>query len=225
MWALPNIKRLNDEAAGVDFKARHRKQLCGRAKVECYICDKPATKGSRQEWFDIFSDEPKGVIGLCKAHEEDYGGTPEGYFFCEDCQRLFIQNYTWEMYCTQNEQGDIVCLNCKAKEYVEDGENWIPLDDAVIDDLTFKQVSKTPHLIAVSGPTPDGIEFYKNVELDSFSGGRITGYSSSESGPEGGVSELQDILRGAREDGHTEAILILDAAYQFCVSIGVYVRG
>jgi hypothetical protein len=37
------------------------------------------------------------------------------------------------------------------------------------------------------------------------------------------VQEIRDLLAQAREDGYKRAILILDAAYQFAVSIGVYV--
>jgi hypothetical protein len=37
------------------------------------------------------------------------------------------------------------------------------------------------------------------------------------------VQELRDLLAQAKEDGHERAILILDAAYRFAVSIGVYV--
>jgi hypothetical protein len=38
----------------------------------------------------------------------------------------------------------------------------------------------------------------------------------------GGLDELKDTLRTLRDEGETKAILILDAAYQFAVSIGVY---
>ena len=57
--------------------------------MQCEFCDKPATKTSRQYWYDIFSNDPKGVIGLCQEHENDYGSIPEGYFYCDACGGAF----------------------------------------------------------------------------------------------------------------------------------------
>lgn len=224
MWSLPDIKRLNDNAAAVAFKAKCKREVKGTANMPCEFCEGPAEKDSRQLWYDIFSDNPKGVLGLCKQHERDYGSVPEGYFYCEACERLFIENYTWERYSSSTEDGGIVCLNCRAKEHIENDENWIPLKDESIGLLTFDEVRRTPHLIAVSGPTPRGIKFFDNVELDSSTGGRLTSYDSSEPTPNGGVDQLKETLKKARAAGHRKAILILDAAYQFSVSIGVYVR-
>ena len=222
MWSLPDIKRMNEEAQQEAFREQLQKGLNGEEEVECMFCDKPATL--IQEYYDIFSDDPKGVVGLCEKHEEDYGPVPEGYFYCEHCNRLFVTNYTWENYHTESEDGDIVCLNCRAKEYIEDQDNWIPLNDDEIYNLDFSRIKKSPHIIAVEGPIPEGIRFYKNVELDSSTGGRITGFSSSESSPQGGVLEMQRILQQAKDAGYDEALLILDGAFQFAVSIGVYVR-
>lgn len=223
MWSLPDINRMNAEAATPAAKGLITKQLRGRAKLECCMCDKPATLRSRQEYFDIFSDLPKGVIGLCAKHEEEYGGIPEGYFYCNQCNRLFVENYTWENYFSESEDGEIICLNCKAEEYVGNPDNWLQLPEAIAD-LDFNRVRQAGHVIAVKGPIPKGLKEYGGVTLDSFSGGRVTGFSSSEGSPDGGVQELKDLLLKAHEDGHSEAILILDGAFQFCVSIGVYVR-
>ena len=236
MWSLPDINRLNKSAADAAFQAKCDKEVKGKAKLQCEFCDKPATKTSRQYWYDIFSNDPKGVIGLCQEHENDFGSIPEGYFYCDACGRLFIQNYTWENYFTEGEDGELVCLNCAAEKYVRNQDNWINLEgeedldfpgqifSPAIEELDFERVRKAPHIIAVEGPIPDGIEKFDSVTLDSFSGGRVTGFSSSESSPDGGVSEMQDILRKARDAGHSEALLILDGGFQFCVSIGVYVR-
>lgn len=236
MWSLPDIKRLNEEAASKARQAEIKKLMTGRKKMNCDFCDEVAT--SRQIWFDIFSDDAKGVLGMCEKCEDEQGYCPEGYFWCDDCQRLFINNYTWENYYHVSDDGEMVCLNCYAKRYVGDPENWISLESVTqedeggneseyvpgIEELTFEQVQKSPHIIAVGGPIPAGLKFFMGVTLDSFSGGRVTGFSSSESSPEGGVGELQDSLRSAKAAGYQEAMLILDGAYQFCVSIGVYVR-
>jgi hypothetical protein len=73
-----------------------------------------------------------------------------------------------------------------------------------------QQVQAT-HVIGVRMPIPKSIEFVDNAEFDSGNGRQISGDS------------VQDILTHAMEDGHERALLILDARYQFAVSIGVYV--
>lgn len=62
-------------------------------------------------------------------------------------------------------------------------------------------------------PVPAGIRFVNNVEYDSYDGHCING---------GGVEELQETLRQLKDEGEDRAILILDAAYQFAISIAVY---
>jgi hypothetical protein len=75
----------------------------------------------------------------------------------------------------------------------------------------------------VPADCPESLKFLGNVEFDSMSGCRIRGFSSADDTPDAGVQEIRDLLARAREDGHERAILILDAGYQFAVSIGVYV--
>lgn len=223
MWSLPDIGRLNSVAAerAPNFEHAVETGWLDGELISCHYCDKPADY--RCLWFDIFSDDPKGVVGLCEQHDRYYGSLPEGYFECEACNRLFIENYTWELYFHQD-GGGIYCLNCYAAAEVQNPDNWLSLDDATIDALTFQQVCKAKHLIAVRGPIPEGLALYKNVELDGSSGGRLTSSMSCESTPDGGVQELRDILHELKSQGVTEAMLILDAAYQFSVSIGVYTR-
>jgi hypothetical protein len=223
MWSLPDISRLNAEAAG----KRHRNKLERAAKtgkldgkrLECEQCDKKATRTAL--YFDIFSDDPKGISSACDEHED---GIEEGFFFCEDCERRFVENYTWELYYHVLPGGEQICLNCWAKRHLQEEKNWVVLTEQAIAGVTFEKVRKAPHLIAVSGRVPEGLAEFGNVELDSSNGGRLTGFSSSENTPEGGVKEIQEILQRAREEGHQEAVLICDGAYQFSVSIGVYVR-
>src|SRR5262249_23923279 len=105
----------------------------------------------------------------------------------------------------------------------ENPQNWIPLTDVDIAAVTFEQVRRAKHLIAVAQETPKRLKFIGNVEFDSMSGGRIRGFSSADDTTEAGVQEIRELLTQAREEGHTRAILMLDAAYQFAVSIGVYV--
>ncbi len=163
-------------------------------------------------WFDIFSDDPKGVLTLCEQHDGYYGSPSEGYFECESCNRVLIENYTWELYFADTDSGRL-CLPCYAQEILQDEDKWIPLTDERIDRLTFDQIRKAPHCIGVKMPVPKQIRFVNNVEFDSSTGQCISG---------GGVEELKETLRQLKEEGETRAILILDAAWQFAVSVAMY---
>lgn len=208
MWSLPDIKRLNDEAAlrAKKDKKKTVKQLL-RGK-RCEHCDEKATV--LYEYYDIFSDDPKGYIYLCEKHDGYYGSPDEGYFTCDDCNRVFVENYTWENYYHADEDG-MICLNCFFDREIDNEENWItdPLT------VTFDTVQKAKHLIPVAGKHWEKhLDFLGNVEFDSMSGKEL--YGTRESG----MGELIHIMREANKP----CILILDAAYQFSVSIGVYTR-
>jgi hypothetical protein len=219
MWSLPDISRMNAEAATQQDKfklACETGELDGE-KLECewHGHDDPSQcEGELRHylWFDIFSDDPKGIVTLCEHHDGYYGSPSEGYFECDGCNRVFAENYTWELYYAIHE-GSQLCLPCFAYEVLRDEERWIPLTDERIDALTFNHVRKAPHCIGVRMPVPKEIRFVNNVEFDSMDGHCISG---------GGLDELKETLRTLQEEGETKAILILDAAYQFAVSIGVY---
>jgi hypothetical protein len=219
MWSLPDINRMNSEASKEKAKLERAAQTgrLDRKKLKCEwkghdknnVCEGELRK---YLWYDIFSDDPKGILTLCERHDGYYGSPSEGYFECEQCNRVFIENYTWERYQAVHE-GSSLCLPCFAYEVLHDEDRWIPLTDASIDRVTFADVRKAPHCIGVEMPVPNEIRFVSNVEFDSTDGHCISG---------GGLDELKDTLRTLRNEGETRAILILDAAYQFAVSIGVY---
>ncbi len=229
MWSLPDIKRLNSEAQSNrnKFKRAVRTGTLDRKKLQCEWRDhdEPAKcSGDLHHYsvYDIFSDDPKGVLTLCEHHDGYYGSPSEGYFECIDCNRVTTENYTWELYYHDTEDGQL-CLPCYADRELAEPSNWIPLTDAVIDTLTFQDVRKAKHLIGVQMPIPKGIKFLGNTEMDGSSGGRLTAFSSCEDSPDGAVEELKETLHRAQDEGHKRAILILDAAYQFSISIGIYV--
>jgi hypothetical protein len=218
MWSLPDIIRMN--AAAVEEKSKFEQALetgiLDGEKLECeWTGHNEPCEGELRHylWYDIFSDDPKGILTLCEHHDGYYGSPSEGYFECDSCQRVFVDHYTWERYCIEDEDG-IYCLPCYAKWYLQREENWIPLTDEDIDAVDFDAVRGARHLIGVKMPVPKGIKFVNNVEFDSGTGHCISG---------GEVEELKDTLRAQRDAGKKRAILILDAAYQFAVSIGVYV--
>jgi hypothetical protein len=220
MWSLPDIKRLNAEASN-QKKALEKGARTGKLdgkKLTCEWHDHDAPSRCEGElrhylWRDIFSPDPKGIITLCEHHDGYYGSPTEGYFTCSDCGELYAENYTWELYYVNTEDGQ-VCLPCYAQRVINDEERWIQLTDANIEALSFEQVQKAPHCIGVKMPVPKEIRFVDNAEFDSMDGHSI---SSS------GVAGLRQTLLQLKAEGAPKALLILDAAYQFAVSVGVYV--
>lgn len=213
MWSLPDIKRMNADAKSAQKKYEKilRTGKDGRTKVKCESEDEQCSGEVRlTPWYDIFSDDIKGINSACEYHD-DRQGTPEGFFYCDGCNRTMVENYTWELYYVFYEDMKL-CLPCFAHEVLRDEERWIPLTDERINALTFNNVRKAPHCIGVSMPIPKEIRFVNNVEFDS------NGYSISG----GGVEGLKETLRTLKAEGETKAILIMDAGYQFAVSIGVY---
>lgn len=214
MWALPNIREMNRGAKSRGAKAQIRRALTRPETVECTECGTHKAV-SAQPYFDVFSDDPKGIVAMCERCEQDYGSTPEGYFTCEQCGRLFVENYTWERYEAYIESFGSVCLNCYRDWYLGDDEHWLALDEQTIDGLEIETVRHAPHLLAVGMDTPKNLRQIGDGALfDSYSG----------EGVNWGLARLKAELQAARKRGATRAVLILDAAYQFCGHIGVYVE-
>ena len=228
MWSLPDIARLNSRASDLKVALQNAVET-GYLNGERLTCehesDSCTDEVRRYLYYDIFSDDPKGVITLCDSHD-GYSGSPmEGYFTCAVCDRIMAENYTWELYYVNDENLGQVCLPCAAERYIADEANWIELTPEHIEAVDFQRVRQAKHVIGVRMPIPKSIEqFGSGVTLDSSSGGMVRGFSSADSTPDSAVRELRDELTAAMEDGHRRALLILDGGYQFAVSIGVYVR-
>jgi hypothetical protein len=197
---------MNSRAAMSETKRHIAKQLANPASVECDMCSEPSAEVS--EWFDIFSDDAKGVTGLCQRHYDDYGPGGESHFLCCECDRLFVNNYTWESYFV-GEDGDYKCLNCARKAYLADDDHWIASGTPI----KMAMVNASPHLIAAGQTTPSDLKFLGNAEFDSMTGKGIYGQNGM-----GQIAEAR-----AKADGKP-VVLILDAAYQFAVSVGVYIK-
>lgn len=221
MWSLPDIKHLNAEAEANSKKGKlqraARTGFLDRHKLRCEWVDHDSPSRCEGElrhylWRDIFSPDPKGIITLCEHHDGYYGSPTEGYFTCDDCGETYAENYTWELYYADTEDGR-VCLPCYAERVINDEDRWIQLTDENINALTFEQVRKAPHCIGVKMPVPKAIRFVDNAEFDSYSGQSISG---------SGVDGLRQTLQQLKAEGVPKALLILDAAYQFAVSIAVY---
>lgn len=216
MWSLPDIAVMNS-------RAKAKKPLIEKAvgdgtdpdtgkAATCEREDQNCSGRVRGEpWFDIFSDDPKGVVFLCENHSGDYDR--DEYFRCEDCERLMIDHITWERYVHDTPDGPI-CLNCYAKRVIDDPKSWVPLTKARIDMVDFSLIQKAPHIIAVSGPT-HGLQFHGNVEFYNMDGHCISG---------GGLDEIKGTLNKARKEGKRRALIVMDACYQFSCSLAVYTK-
>lgn len=225
MWSLPDIQRLNSIA---HTGRRNLLAIVERINRGAALQDEKCERRGKHRItsatpiYDIFSDDPKGLVIQCDECR-DRLGTPEGFFTCEACDRLMVENYTWELYRHDDNDGTVLCLPCYAKREIANHKNWVPLTDEDIAVVTFEIVRKAKHLIAVRMPIPNGIQFFDNVEVDSSSGGELRSTMHADSTPDAGVARFREILTRAKEEGYSRAILILDGAYQFSVSIGVYV--
>jgi hypothetical protein len=222
MWCLPNIQTLNERAVAEGPKLKKLMQKINqrlRHQETCDLCEEKAKHAD--QYFDIFSETPKGLIKRCTKHMEDRGFEGDDVFECVTCNRWMVTNYTWENYFRIVDEGR-QCLPCAAKEYIADKDNWIGLTDEDIAVVTWDVIRKAPHVLAHAMPVPDEIKFHDSVTMDSSSGGVVRGCSSADSTPHLGVAEIRGILERAKEEGYTRALLILDAAYQFAVSIGIY---
>jgi len=240
MWSLPDIKRIN---AVAEERARlKREALAGPGSEkqgdmltgefmefpelpldpddenyeECEYCEEAAEH--TLEWFDIFSDDPKGELHLCEDHYEDQLYS-DSYFECDTCNRLMIMNYTWENYYRVGD-GYIQCLKCAFKEFIEEPTNAITMDnlDEVMDDIAERRLEalgeRCPHLIAVgSDYWKEYLNFEANHEFSEWEPGGTLGTSW--------VRFSNDIRLAVRDTGIV--YLIMDAAYQWSISIGIYV--
>ena len=227
MWALPDIKRLNANAASNAKKLK--REAARKQKPQCARCECFGRKRRAEVSFlvyDIFSDDPKDVLHLCQDCVGMSGDPWEGFFTCADCARVMVENYTWERYDVQLGE-DRLCLACAAERHFSDPANWI--DPKLVQEVVLARyqssrngenvplfdpatgvlnIARCEHVLGVEQPLPDGIKFVENFEFDSLDGHQISG---------GDVLETIGLLG-------EPFCPVLDAGYQFAVSIGLYVR-
>jgi len=205
MWALPDISRLNTVA-----EKNYKNKQNIHEKNSCDYCNKKALIW--QEYYDVFSNYPKGEIALCEGHHNSSGIVCEGYFYCNNCGKLHIENYTWEDYYTIV-NGEQFCLNCALDIYLSEDSNFIHKKE--IDKISFDMIRKAPHLIPVAGTYDKKIlNFVGNVEFDNTDGHCINGDD---------INDLKEFCAQAiAKSSKKRCVLILDGAYQFAISIGIY---
>jgi hypothetical protein len=207
---------MNAQAAAKASKLRRavRRGPGKRQDCEVYGCGGKAFE--TVPWFDIFSDDPKGLIHVCTAHSPE---DVEGFFLCDECQRVMIDHITWERYQVELD-GRTLCLKCAAEEHFKDQANWI--DPTLVKDAGFSRdgaplfdretgflnLARCRHLRGVDQPLPEGVEFVDNFEVDSCDLHQISGQRP--------LSIIQQL--------DAPFCPVLDAAYQFAVSIRFYVR-
>ena len=215
MWALPDINAMNARAAANQKQFAREVRLKTSRKYPCECCGEPSVH--HLKYYEIFSDDAKGVTHLCEDHYQN-GAGDEGFFDCDCCGRRMAENYTWELYRVQ--LGDrTLCLACAAEEHFADAENWIdpravkevilePRGGPLFEPITgVLNVARCRHVLGVEQPVPDAVKFVDNFEFDSMDGHQISG---------------GDMLEAIRELS-VPFCPVLDAGYQFAVSIGLYI--
>src|ERR1017187_4157397 len=174
MWCLPNIVAMNSRAAANAKKINREAKLKQSVRHPCECCGNPSTH--HEKWFDIFSDDAKGVRHLCDGCHES-GRGEEGFFDCENCGRLMITNITWERYEIILD-GASLCLKCAAEQHFADPDNWI--DPKLVKEVVLAphnprlngknvplfnpatgilNVARCRHVLGVQQPIPQGIKF------------------------------------------------------------------
>jgi len=204
MWSLPDIRALNAKAAAEAATERPKGWEPWHDQA-CEYCAEPATHS--EEYWDVFGEDPKGYVHTCDLHYEEHGGAHEGHFWCEACGRMHVDHYTWERYRHATDEGEILCLRCWFGRVVGDDEQW--LTEARTIDLDY--LRHRPHAIAVgSDYWRDDLDFVANAEFDNMNGHQISG------------DDLTGIVAKAVKE-HGRCLVLMDAAWQFAVSFGVYV--
>lgn len=223
MWSLPDIQRLNRQRVEKLEYAVRTGVLDGKTlRCECGKNDKKCRGAlEHQLWYDVFSDDPKGIITQCEYHHCRYG-RPEGFFWCGCCHRLMIENYSWEIYVS--EDGGQLCIKCAAQDYIENEDNWIPLRDEDIVVIGLETLRRARHVIGFGMPVPKQILRLDGLVLDSVSWGLVRELSYADPDPEAAVETLREILSQAKDAGFDRALLIADGMYELAFSIGVYIR-
>src|ERR1041384_1271916 len=88
MWSLPDINRLNACAAANAKNLKRQAARKRKPKCEIYGCTHRSTDSTI--WFDIFSDDPKGVVHTCAEHS--WADDPD-LFACDACRRVMVDHY------------------------------------------------------------------------------------------------------------------------------------
>ena len=223
MWSLPDIIAMNERAAARAAALRLSASQ-GPAKLQrcqAYGCEEPAVKSDL--YFDVFSDDPKGVAHTCEDHVAEHTG---GLFECDACRRLMLDHITWERYAVEL-AGRTLCLKCAAEEYFSEARNWIdPRSVRLVVNQPHKpklngrniplfdqqtgvlNLGACRHVLGVKQPLPVGVKFVKNMEFDGADGFQLSGDDPMEL-----VQSLVEPF-----------CPVLDGAYQYALSIGIYVR-
>ena len=85
MWALPDIIQMNARASANQKQFARQARLKTSRKHPCECCGEPSVR--HLKYYDIFSDDVKGVTHLCEDHDQN-GAGDEGFF--ENVCRRFL---------------------------------------------------------------------------------------------------------------------------------------
>jgi hypothetical protein len=147
-----------------------------------------------------------------------WGDAMAGDLTCAQCGQVLVKDHDPDYV---DLDGDRVCLSCAAEQYFADPRNWItpqavqkvvrqsrrpgPLFNR---ETGVLNIARCRHVLGVKQPIPAGVVFVDNAEFDGGNGHQISG------------ENLIDVIKRLDQP----FCPVLDAAYQFAVSIGIYVR-
>jgi len=236
MFSLPNIKALSERAAKAREFVRKSKTLkCDACNIEF---PKAAEGRFVEETFGPFNDKPEGLIVICpacaKAHEERTGEMEpwdrDAYFRCEDCGKLHVTNYSWEIYRVVTEDGEELCRSC-AGERAAKPENpaWLHNSaevEAVTASVETLQAYKPKHLTCIGGhELPAGLVSFR--ETPEFEAAGLNWFSKMECGGWEGTGGLCAEVReccAAALKHYKKCMIIVGEAGQFQVYLDIVVK-
>src|SRR3972149_540679 len=224
MFSLPNIIQMNEQ------KHKEWQETQKLKRVECNDCGKELarSKAVKFEYFDIYSDTPNIEFYCQECYEKFDNYRDESYFYCDECERYFMTNITWELhYSFDKETGEVLCLNCATRKFFSNPENFLTSAEQ-IDELTFEDLRKSKHLFGVDNQNmheeieKQGWKEVDTVCADSMTGGKVIGFSDCTS-QDDTLQEVKENLKTALKE-YRELVIVIDGAYQFAVDLTVYGR-
>lgn len=233
MMCLPSIARLHDSREAA------RKELAKSKMLTCDCCceefPKDAPGAVKEEyWSPLIKDKPSGLIFICpkcrEENEENYGNSygEDSYFECEDCGKVHVVNYSWELYRVITEDGESICMACAAeRELDESSERWLTSEEAIrraTESTEALQAYGPKHLSCIGGDKsyPHGVTSFR--ETPEYAAEKMDWFNRMEMGGYGGdnTEEVRDCALAAFKFYERVYITIAEAG-QFQVYLDILV--
>lgn len=230
MFSLPNIKSLHDRAvkerAETEKKHTFTCDCCGN-EFKPKKCREEGREYMIEEWHDSLSEGTKGILHVCPDCYEN-NGTPEGFFECNHCGKLHIENYSWERYETIIDD-EPCCLPCAAKIHLAEGSDaWMKTRKEIMRRTASPEAAQdmVKHLSAIGSEygLPEGCKSFRDTEeyeaegLNWFNEMEVGGFSGG-----GAMTEIRENALTAFRF-YREVTVIIAEAGQFQAYCDIVVR-